>query len=205
MALLLKDATDLLIVKFKNRHDSVSDQYNRMLMAKLLLLSSFAVVLDVNQISCMVPAFKGYHRGMENFVADACWIKGLYVYKELGNSSQPISYYGIPKDLSMDGFDKKQHLCQTKNSFGDRNKNCEPLKRIFFQQYQWYYFFLAALCFGYYIPYLLFKSSTSDLVSIPFILLQTDKLLYSKTCPKRTFSKAYTWLKWAKILASAVF
>lgn len=75
---------NLLHIKFKKRHDSLTDQYNRIFMMKMALISSMILGLNwfKGTIWCIVPYFSGLDKG---YVDQACWIQGmqfffLYIY-----------------------------------------------------------------------------------------------------------------------------
>ena len=49
-----------------------------------------------------------------DFVHSACWIQGFYIYTEMVNKLDESGYYGIPKDINMDGLTEDGRLCSTK-------------------------------------------------------------------------------------------
>ena len=57
MAMVATDIKGLLSVTIKSRHDSHSDQYNRIFMVKLMLVSSLVMGISWFQdsITCIVP------------------------------------------------------------------------------------------------------------------------------------------------------
>lgn len=67
---------NLLHIKFKKRHDSLTDQYNRIFMMKMALISSMILGLDwfKGTIWCIVPYLSGLDEG---YVDQACWIQGM--------------------------------------------------------------------------------------------------------------------------------
>ena len=57
MAMVATDIKSMLSISIKSRHDSHTDQYNRIFMVKLLLVSSLIMGISWFQdsINCMVP------------------------------------------------------------------------------------------------------------------------------------------------------
>ena len=57
MAMVATDIKSMLSISIKSRHDSYTDQYNRIFMVKLLLVSSLIMGISWFQdsINCMVP------------------------------------------------------------------------------------------------------------------------------------------------------
>lgn len=53
-----------------------------------------------------------YNKGGD-FVHSACWIQGFYIYTELKDRFDESGYYGIPKDIDMDGLTNEGRLCRT--------------------------------------------------------------------------------------------
>ena len=78
--MIASDIKDLLSFStLKSRYDSLSDQYNRILMVRLLLIISVVMMVSwyKDSVNCIVPAGDLN----EEFVSAACWIQGMYVYK----------------------------------------------------------------------------------------------------------------------------
>ena len=48
-----------------------------------------------------------------DFVHSACWIQGFYIYTEMMDRIDQSGYYGIPKDIDMDGLTADGRLCRT--------------------------------------------------------------------------------------------
>ena len=46
----------------------------------------------------------------------------------------------------------------------DKDKNCDPLEKTYYLQYQWFPLGVAALAFLYYLPYLLYCVVNADLI-----------------------------------------
>jgi len=157
----------MLSINLKQRDDSITDQFHRILMMKVLMVA--AMVLGLNwfhdSITCIVPGSSGISAG---YVQQACWIQGLYIYKELEHNTdvRPISYYGIPKSLTTDGLYENGKLCGMKDRSRNENEKCQPMEKTFYLQYQWFPLFVACLAFLYYCPYILFRNVNSDLISL---------------------------------------
>ena len=77
MSMITGNIKSLLQVKFKARHDTYTDQFNRILMVKMAMISSMLLGLNwfKDTISCIVPSIDkgGIDKG---YVAQACWIQG---------------------------------------------------------------------------------------------------------------------------------
>jgi len=65
----------LLQFKLKSRHDSFTDQFNRIFMVKMAMVSTMLLGLNwfKDTITCIVPGMNGIDKG---FVNEACWIQG---------------------------------------------------------------------------------------------------------------------------------
>ena len=165
MAMIATDIKGMLSVKIKPRNDTYTDQYNRIFMVKILLVT--CVIMGISwfndSVKCLVPGVNAVDGG---FVSQACWIQGVYVYKELMYRSSEVGYFGIPKDMDNDGMLASGELCSTTPKFGVVNEKCKPMQKTFFLQYQWMPFLIAALSILYYLPYIGFRSANSDLISL---------------------------------------
>ena len=77
MSWLIGNIKSILTIKSKPRHDNYTDQYTRIFMVKIFLVSSFimGVTWFHDSITCMVP--KGSQLS-EKFVHSVCWIQGTY-------------------------------------------------------------------------------------------------------------------------------
>ena len=47
--------------------------------------------------------FTDDHKISGDFVSAACWIQGVYVYKELRHEMSQVAYFGIAQDMDTDG------------------------------------------------------------------------------------------------------
>ncbi|XP_047145463.1 innexin inx3 isoform X1 [Hydra vulgaris] len=165
MAMIATDIKSMLSITIKSRHDSYTDQYNRIFMVKILLVSCLIMGISWFQdsITCIVPGTSSIEAG---FVSAACWIQGVYVYKELQSRVTEVAYFGIPKDMDADGMLSTGELCSTLSKFNKQNKECLPMHKTFFLQYQWMPFLIASLAILYYIPYIAFRSANTDMISL---------------------------------------
>ena len=156
---------DILTIKIKPRHDSYSDQFNRIFMTKMYLLASVLIGIDYfhDSVSCIVPSRSEMD---SNFVHSACWIAGFYIYPNLNEHVKASGFYGIPKDLDHDGVDENQKLCAVYDRYEDRNPYCRPFEKLYFLQYQWYPFYIGSLALLHYLPYILFRMTNSDIISL---------------------------------------
>ena len=163
--MIFEDLRRILSVKAKQRCDSYFDQYTRLLVPKLLFVSS--VIISINwfqdDVHCIVPTNVDLSA---DFVSDTCWINGLYIYQNMINrSSQEAGYYGIPLDLSFDGLYHDGRPCSVLTRHGRLKPNCIPMEKTYYLQYQWFPFFIASLMILYFLPYTLFVIVNIDMVS----------------------------------------
>lgn len=158
----------LLQIKFKARHDSFTDQCNRIFMVRMAMVSSMLLGLNwfKDTITCIIPGTAGIDK---SYVHQACWIQGFYIYKELKNVAGKMGYYGIPRDLSHDGMYPDGALCKV-----GTDPKCLPLTKTFYLQYQWFPFYIAVIGFLYYLPYILFRFINTDLISLKASIKSLD-------------------------------
>ena len=76
MSMITGNIKSLLKIKFKARHDNYTDQYNRIFMVKMAMISSMLLGLNwfKDTIKCTIPNFAGIEKG---YVHQACWIQGM--------------------------------------------------------------------------------------------------------------------------------
>ena len=81
MALLAESISTIVAVKIKERHDSFTDQYNRLFMVKMCVLSSALIGFNYfhDSVSCIIA--NNYGLG-KSFVGSACWIQGSSLHKK---------------------------------------------------------------------------------------------------------------------------
>lgn len=78
MSLIANNIKGILAIKIKTRHDSYTDQYCRIFMVKMCIVSSLVMGVDWfhDKVSCMVPARTDLK---DSFIHSACWIQGFNV------------------------------------------------------------------------------------------------------------------------------
>jgi len=167
MAMVATDLKQMLSINIKPRHDSLTDQYNRIFMVKILMISSLIMGVSwfKDSINCIVPDSHGISG---SFVSATCWIQGLYVYKELQNKFDVVAYYGMPINMDHDGmFRGTEDLCVTEPQLGtEPSESCVPMTKTFFLQYQYMPFLVAAMAILYYAPYVAFLSTNQDMICL---------------------------------------
>ncbi|XP_012554059.2 uncharacterized protein LOC100202445 [Hydra vulgaris] len=153
---------DILSVKIKARHDSYTDQFVRIFMTKMFMISALVMGVDFfnDKVSCIVP--KTSNLGAD-FVHSACWIQGFYIYPEMAMRMKDSRYYGMPRDIIYDGMLENGVLCKTGPTLGQK---CKPMQKTFYLQHQWMPFFIASLALMHYFPYLLFRIVNTDIISL---------------------------------------
>ena len=170
MAFMAGNITALLSIKIKARHDDYTDQVSRIIVVKILIVSSLVMGVDFfhDTISCLPPVHRDKsHAIPPKFIQSACWIKGFYVYPDL--PLEDSVYYGIPSSLVIDGLSgKRGQPCTTKGVYlqPSRDKDCRPLKKRYMRQYQWMPFFIASMALLFYLPYIVFRVVNTDMISL---------------------------------------
>ena len=72
-----------------------------------------------------------------------------------------LQHYGLPNELAENGVKSDGSLCNT-----DEGETCTPMEKTFYLQYQWFPFYVAAIGFLFYSPYILFRYINTDLISL---------------------------------------
>lgn len=166
MSKIVYDVWKILKITIKPRQDSYSDQFSRIILMKTMLIGAFFTGISwyTDEIKCIIPHPGGKPFVDPNFVSQSCWINGIYVYEEIRSHDNELGYYGLPRDIGMNGkYPKSDVLCD----FEDKKaKNCEPMTKMFFTQFQYMTFFLSAMAALYYTPYILFKFVNADMASL---------------------------------------
>jgi len=135
-------------------------------MLKVMLAAALLTGLNwySDSINCVMK--EELKKEIGGFVSSACWINGLYIYKDLPTDPEQTWYYGMPKDINLDGRDSEGRICATTNAAHTRNPDCKPLTKIFYVQYQYVTFLLTALALVYYLPYAVFRKVNEDKTSL---------------------------------------
>jgi len=87
-------------------------------------------------------------------VSQTCWIQGVYVYRELQDRVDDVAYFGIPKDITQDGFlenTENKELCQLHPKLGKKpSEHCTAMHKTFFLQVseQAIFLFRFNSCYG---------------------------------------------------------
>lgn len=80
----------------------------------------------------------GSHGIDGGFVSSTCWIQGVYIYKELRARVDEVAYFGIPKDIDLDGIlndTPNKELCPLTPKLSEKRKEgCTPMEKTFFIQ-----------------------------------------------------------------------
>ena len=177
MASMTRSLKDILSIKIKARHDGYTDQFNRLFMTKIFIIASVVMGVDYfnDRVSCFTP--EKWELSSE-FVHAACWISGFFVYKELTDMTEQAEldqtiYYGIPHRLTDDGISNIKRTCQVHLARGKSRppgQTCQAMTRVYYLQYQWMPFYIAALGILYYMPYIFFRIANTDLVSLKSVM-----------------------------------
>ena len=80
MSLLADSVSAIIAIRVKKRHDSLSDQYNRLLMAKMCILCSLVIGFNFfsDKVTCIISKDSEEHGdAYADFVGSACWIQGV--------------------------------------------------------------------------------------------------------------------------------
>jgi len=153
----------ILKIKIKPRHDSYSDQFSRIFMVKIMIIGT--LLIGLNWYSEKMKCITTGSSVDGGFVAQACWINGIYIYRDIVNHDD-VGYYGIPRDISINGMNGEGELCSTTDKSHRPVAGCEPLEKTFYLQYQFMVFLLAAFALLYYAPYAVFLLVNQDIVSL---------------------------------------
>ena len=84
------------------------------------------------------------------YVDNACWLKGLYLHKELMTINTTY-HYGITY-ISITHINNVGNLC------GVESTTCRPMTPVYITTYQWMPVFLLVLTFVLHIPYYIFQN-----------------------------------------------
>ena len=69
-----------------------------------------------------------------DFVSAACWIQGVYVFKELRNRVDKVAYFGMPKNIDFEGQEAgTDNLCNLRPKLNEKKSDsCLPMTKIFY-------------------------------------------------------------------------
>ena len=93
-------------------------------------------------------------------------VVGFFIYEEMKSRLSQSGYYGIPRNMDYDGLNSLGQLCTVLDRSRDNGGHCVPMEKVFYLQYQYMPFFVAALSVFFYAPYLAFGFTNSDLVQL---------------------------------------
>jgi len=166
MTIITGNIKEILSIKMKPRHDDLTDQFSRIFMAKIFLISSLIMSVDFfsDRVSCIVPNDSNLSH---DFVHSACWIQGFYVYEEMRFRFLESAYLGIPKDVELDGIYEDGKLCRRINKASHLlDSNCREMTKTFHIQFQYFPFYIASVAIMLYMPYILFRIINADIISL---------------------------------------
>ena len=91
----------IFVVDFlKKRNDSVASRWNRILGSKIILIT--VVITSWCWAKDKMNCHKGDEGPYSGFATKSCWMRGLFLYKELMTKPTPSGEFGIPDDLFDD-------------------------------------------------------------------------------------------------------
>jgi len=162
---------DLVSIKLKTRYDNFADQFHRILVVKLFLVCSFVMGFSwfTDSISCIVPESAQIDPG---YVSAACWIQGVFIYRDLSGMPDESAYYGLPMEINKNGLTRLNNLCQSYSKVARPRRlekpkeECFEMEKTFYLQYQYMPFYVAGLAIFYFLPYMFYMWNNSDLKSL---------------------------------------
>lgn len=166
----------LLHFVVKDRIDSADEQFSRIFLVKVLMVSSLVLCLQYycNKVYCTSPAQRNFDL---EFVHTACWINGVYVYNELGSRLNDTNYYGMPRDVEIDGVKEDGQLCRRLNKTNQLyDKACQPFKRTYYFHYQYFPFYIGSLALICYMPHLFTRIFNDDIVQLRESMKQNNNV-----------------------------
>jgi len=130
MHALTESVWEVISWKSKSRYDTASDQYTRIFMPKLFILSSLIMAFSYfnDKLNCMVNSRLN---GLKEFVQETCWIQGFYIYHEMHTKLNESAYYGIPEYTGYDGTTENGNITNTPTIIHQHHGNFLPKKSLF--------------------------------------------------------------------------
>ena len=129
----------------KGDSDSVASRRNRILGSKIIFM--IVVITAWCWSKDKMNGHQGEERPYPKFVTKSCWMRGLFLYKELMAEPRPSREFGFPDDI---GDDHIQNNCLIPSCTGP---GCQKMARVYFSSYQWlpflflnFSFFLQMTC-----------------------------------------------------------
>jgi len=69
------------------------------------------------------------------FVSATCWIQGFYIFTDLWNRTDETAFFGIPRDIDLDGVSPNGELCNTQPKMSkDFVEGCAAMEKTYFLQ-----------------------------------------------------------------------
>ena len=104
----------------KGDSDSVASRRNRILGSKIIFM--IVVITAWCWSKDKMNGHQGEERPYPKFVTKSCWMRGLFLYKELVAEPRPSREFGIPDDI---GDDHIQNNCLIRSCAGPGCKKME--------------------------------------------------------------------------------
>lgn len=181
MASVVEGIKGIISINIKTRTDDVCDQYSRIFMMKMMMIGTMVIGLNwyADKTTCIMPPIDSLS---SDFVADACWIQGFYIYEDVEIDHEEAAYYGIPSNLDYTGKYPSGKLCIKDSPRPKKdNEDCQRLNKKFFLQYQYMPFLTAVFALIYYLPYIMFNIMNTDIVRLKENLNNADVNLIRET------------------------
>ena len=103
MHALTESVWEVVSWKSATPYDSASDQYTRIFMPKVFIVSSLLMAFSYfnDKLNCMMNSRLN---DLKEFVQETCWIQGFYIYHEMHTKLNQSAYYGIPEYTGYNGI-----------------------------------------------------------------------------------------------------
>ena len=88
-----------------------------------------------------------------------------------------VAYFGMPKNIDHEGYvNGTNDLCTLDPQLGvEPRKDCIPMEKTFYLQYQYMAFLVASLSILFYAPYLLFCRVNKDMISLKETIISENQ------------------------------